>query len=472
MTATGTQNFSRSFSYDTLNRLASMNDSNTSQTCRGLSWNYDVWGNRTAQNVTAGTCWTSSVTVNNKNQLVGSPYQYDAAGNMTADGNHTYTYDAENRLTAVDGGNTASYMYDALGRRVHKTLPGTGTFDYVYNLDGNVIGEWQVLTSPAYNWWGRSFIYMQGSLLAQYGCSTTFFIHQDHLGSTRLVSAMDKSIFANLDYLPFGEFTSSSSSGCVPSHDFTGDQRDAETSLDHTQFRQYTSSLARWMTPDPAGLAAVDPTNPQSWNRYAYVLNNPMNLVDPSGLDGICLAYIWDGGCLNGPGGHGGIGPGSATCIVDGADVGCAQLFQLFHGDKFAVLQAAFNPCVNQPLTNDLPGSCTAVFLDSAQSSVGTAARSVATNTVKYGSALAIGLSNAGLQAEGAVAAVVAGGQLSPAIGAVATNIITGTAPLAVAAAPYVVRTGGYFALGAFDYVLGKALFNEIAAIKNGQCKP
>jgi hypothetical protein len=70
------------------------------------------------------------------------------------------------------------------------------------------------------------------------------------------------------------------------------------------------------------------------------------------------------------------------------------------------------------------------------------------------------------------VAAVVAGGQLSPAIGAVAANIITGTAPLAVAAAPYVVRAGGYFALGAFDYVLGKALFNEIAAIKNGQCKP
>jgi hypothetical protein len=38
------------------------------------------------------------------------------------------------------------------------------------------------------------------------------------------------------------------------------------------------------MTPDPAGLAAVNPSNPQSWNRYAYVSNNPLALVDPFGL--------------------------------------------------------------------------------------------------------------------------------------------------------------------------------------------
>jgi hypothetical protein len=55
------------------------------------------------------------------------------------------------------------------------------------------------------------------------------------------------------------------------------------------------------MSPDPAGLAAVDPSNPQSWNRYSYVGNNPLNSIDPFGLDGICLAQLLDGGCLNGP---------------------------------------------------------------------------------------------------------------------------------------------------------------------------
>jgi RHS repeat-associated protein len=81
---------------------------------------------------------------------------------------------------------------------------------------------------------------------------------------------------------PFGELNSTDSG--ISTHKFTGDERDAETSFDHTQFRQYTSQLARWITPDPAGLVAVDPGNPQSWNRYSYVLNNPLALIDPWGL--------------------------------------------------------------------------------------------------------------------------------------------------------------------------------------------
>jgi RHS repeat-associated protein len=290
--ATGWLGFNRSYTYDALNRLAAMTDTHTPNACLGLSWTYDAWGNRTAQSVTNGTCNTFSATVSTKNQLMGSPYTYDAAGNLTADGNHTYFYDAENRLTAVDGGNTAAYIYDALGRRVHKTLPGGDTVDYLYNLDGNVIGEWQVLTSPTYNSWGRSYIYLQGQLLARYGCSTTFFFHQDHLGSTRLVSAMDASIFASLDYLPFGEATSSSNSGCVPSHEFTGDERDPETGNDYAFARYYNPRLGRFMTPDPLGGGIGDP---QSDNRYAYVLNDPMNLIDPSGLcgnDPRCIAKI------------------------------------------------------------------------------------------------------------------------------------------------------------------------------------
>ena len=73
---------------------------------------------------------------------------------------------------------------------------------------------------------------------------------------------------------------------------FTGKERDSESGLDHTWFRQYSSSLGRWMHPDPAGLAAVDPANPQSWNRYSYVLNSPTNLVDPLGL--VCSGNAGD----------------------------------------------------------------------------------------------------------------------------------------------------------------------------------
>ena len=50
-------------------------------------------------------------------------------------------------------------------------------------------------------------------------------------------------------------------------------------------FREHSAGMGRWLSPDPAGLAAVDITNPQTWNRYAYVANNPLSNVDPLGLD-------------------------------------------------------------------------------------------------------------------------------------------------------------------------------------------
>jgi RHS repeat-associated protein len=382
--------------------------------------------------------------VNTKNQLVGPPYTYDAAGNLTADGNHTYIYDAENRLTALDGGSTATYVYDALGRRMMKTVGSTPT-DYVYDLSGNVVAE--VNNVCASICWAAFYASMNGQLIAEYKNLTTYFFHGDHLGSARLVSGIGQdltpnagfeqgltgwsasnstlitdptrahsgnnyvqisvatggggtvmmspdlavqlgdqlsfggwsylesggggplgwwlqvedsnhnalswinaspvpttssgwtfqsatytvpsgvayvalystiyhptassvlraddgflydnrlsvTIAQNLDYLPFGELNSTDSG--ISTHKFTGDERDAETNLDHTQFRQYTSQLARWISPDPAGLAAVDPTDPQSWNRYAYVLNNPLAFIDPLGLDG-CIDRIEDDGSI------------------------------------------------------------------------------------------------------------------------------------------------------------------------------
>jgi RHS repeat-associated protein len=59
--------------------------------------------------------------------------------------------------------------------------------------------------------------------------------------------------------------------------------------------RELLPTQGRWLSPDPAGMNAADPSNPQSWNRYAYVLNNPLILIDPSGLQN---GVDWDTGCI------------------------------------------------------------------------------------------------------------------------------------------------------------------------------
>src|SRR6185437_11249998 len=65
---------------------------------------------------------------------------------------------------------------------------------------------------------------------------------------------------------------------------FTGQLAAIATNNYDFPMREYSPRQGRWWTPDPAGLAAVDPNNPQSWNRYAYVNGTPINSADPLGL--------------------------------------------------------------------------------------------------------------------------------------------------------------------------------------------
>ncbi|MGH9583949.1 MAG: RHS repeat-associated core domain-containing protein, partial [Bryobacteraceae bacterium] len=65
---------------------------------------------------------------------------------------------------------------------------------------------------------------------------------------------------------------------------FTGQIRDTETQMDYFNARYFTNALGRFNSPDPAN-AGADPTDPQTWNAYAYVRNNPLALIDPTGMD-------------------------------------------------------------------------------------------------------------------------------------------------------------------------------------------
>ena len=104
--------------------------------------------------------------------------QYDLSGNVTSDGNHTYTYDAEGRLANVDGGQTATYIYNAGGLRVRSTV-GTAFSDYIHDSDGTTVG---IL--------GANGVLVRQEIggLATYTSSGAYFHHRDWLGNLRAVT--------------------------------------------------------------------------------------------------------------------------------------------------------------------------------------------------------------------------------------------------------------------------------------------
>jgi RHS repeat-associated protein len=161
--------------------------------------------------------------------------------------------------------------------RVSKVVAGVEV-DYVRDLSGQVMAEMQGAV------WSKGLVYLNGAAIAQYWGGTTYFVHSDHLGSTRLLTALNQSVYDNMDYLPFGEQIAG---GTDTTHKFTGKERDSESNLDMFGARYYGSSLGRFMTPDWSAKATAVPYadfgDPQSLNLYSYVKNNPLSLTDPDG---------------------------------------------------------------------------------------------------------------------------------------------------------------------------------------------
>jgi RHS repeat-associated protein len=120
----------------------------------------------------------------------------------------------------------------------------------------------------------------------------TFFPATDHLGSQRIVTDMSGSVGQCTDYYPFGEEMTCPSNGTVGDvFCFTGQQHDFETNLDYFMARHYSSAQGRFMSPDPAGNSVANPANPQTWNMYSYVTNNPLSMIDPIGMID-CSSYL------------------------------------------------------------------------------------------------------------------------------------------------------------------------------------
>src|ERR1043165_8349071 len=101
-----------------------------------------------------------------------------------------------------------------------------------------------------------------------------------------MASSPSRTVLWTGAYAPFGEVYAEQPANSYSYHSFTGQNEDAVPGwLNDFLYREYSSyQQGRWLSPDPGGLEAASLTNPQTWNRYAYVTNNPLTAVDPLGL--------------------------------------------------------------------------------------------------------------------------------------------------------------------------------------------
>lgn len=230
-------------------------------------------------------------------------YQYDLNGNMIRRkkqgdrlSDERLIYDYDNRLkriekvialeTACEVGAPCppspfdphlvmESVYDASGQRVKKTAQNKTTY-YLgkdYEIEYNPTSS---LTRKAF-FLGDTRI--SEKEISAGGIAHFRFFHQDHLGSTNLLTNEQGAQTLLMEYLPYGEVKVRQGADPV-NNTFTGQKEDLESSLMYYNARFYDPKIGRFITADTI---VADPTNPQDLNRYSYCNNNPIKYIDPSG---------------------------------------------------------------------------------------------------------------------------------------------------------------------------------------------
>jgi len=218
---------------------------------------------------------------------------YDANGNVTKttyDGaaSGTWTWTGFNKISEISGSaSTNQFFYDANHQRykqlassggvVENTIYVGGLLEKMSNSSGNAYRHY----IPAGN---NTIMYTRLST----GGNSTYYISKDHLGSSAVISdptgaSLVKEKFSALGWSENTAAENTTIAG-ITRHQFTGHEGINGIDLINMDGRLYYASGAMLLSPDPY---VSDPGNTQSFNRYGYVNNNPLSLVDPSGYDPI-----------------------------------------------------------------------------------------------------------------------------------------------------------------------------------------
>lgn len=285
------------YTYDTLLRLTKWGLSGEPiGTGHGADYSYDTLGNLLT--VTSGgkadrRDYGNSLTPHTMTGYtpaggtVAQPYHHDSEGRQDGGGGRTTTYTAfDLPKTIVKDGKTSTYRYDAYGNRVQeKVADATGQLSSTLYLPGlyeeRTTGAKVVHVAHLQGVDGAT---IQVAYDAQ--AALPFYGLVDHQGSVGTVVDKDGAAVQKSSYDPFGATVQADGTPTAPpsgpvTRGYTGHESDDHTGLINMKGRVFDPLTKRFLTPDPL---ISDTANSQAWNPYSYVLNNPVNLTDPSGL--------------------------------------------------------------------------------------------------------------------------------------------------------------------------------------------
>jgi RHS repeat-associated protein len=234
------------------------------------------------------------------------PYGYNEIGAVTSDGSYTFTYDALGQPLSKEYNNDFRtieyYVYTPSDERIG-VQRGAWWWWSVRDESGKVLRQYKSsATDPTQAaLWVEDFVWRDWLLLGsqrppEMGGRRHF--HLDHLGTPRLITSDAGQMVSYHDYYPFGDehspiWQEGPSAGGFDREEpmkFTGQERDYAGgmggedghAIDDMHARDYSPTVGRFFSPDPV---LGNLLQPQSWNRYAYVLNAPINFTDPYGLE-------------------------------------------------------------------------------------------------------------------------------------------------------------------------------------------
>lgn len=277
------------YTVDSLNRLYTASGAYGSRTYTyDSNSNRSTWYNGTITRTSAYYSGTNTVhTITDGTNT--RHFTYSASGNMLTDDRVmngavavSNTFGGRDRLESMTVGTpTITFKINALGQRVEKATV-SATTDYHFDLAGHIIGESDDSTGADIN----EYVFMGGLPLAQIDSSgNIFYIHTNQVDAPQKMTNASRTLVWEYETEPFGETYATPTNTTPTNHRFPGQYADAEDLLSYNMMRDYDPTIGRYIQADPMGFGGGP-------NLYGYVGSNPVQTVDPQGIDGIRLNFV------------------------------------------------------------------------------------------------------------------------------------------------------------------------------------